>query len=110
MASTYLKRGLDNWLDCEDERISSTVDGLALFLADKEDNIDTDTLIDDAVAMFKEMDVAYADMGIFGVEYGKGAVTMNIPHNIFLDMIFGDLGQIKITAEDLLEIKELMTG
>lgn len=108
MASTYLKRGLDNWLDREEKRIGSVVDGLTLFVADKDGKIDTGTLIDDAVDMFKEMDVAYADMGIFGVEYGKGAVTINIPHNVFLDMIFGDLGQIRITADDLLEIKELM--
>lgn len=107
-ASVYLKRGLNNYMEREDKRINSMVDGLTLFVADKDGNIDTDMLIDDAVTMFKEMDVNYADMGIFGVEYGKGAVTINIPHNLFLDMIFGDLGKIRITAEDLLEIKQLM--
>lgn len=107
-ASVYLKRGLNNYMEREDKRINSMVDGLSMFVADKDGNIDTDMLIDDAVTMFKEMDVNYTDMGAFGIEYGKGAVTINIPHNVFLDMIFGDLGKITITAEDLLEIKSLM--
>lgn len=107
-ASVYLKRGLNNYMEREDKRINSMVDGLTMFVADKDGNIDTDMLIDDAVTMFKEMDVAKAEMGIFDVEYGKGAVTINIPHNVFLDMIFGDLGKITITADDLLEIKALM--
>lgn len=107
-ASVYLKRGLNNYMEREDRRINSMVDGLALFVADKDGKIDTDMLIDDAVAMFREMDVACAEIGSFGIEYGKGAVIINIPHNVFLDMIFGDLGQIRITAEDLLEIKQLM--
>lgn len=107
-ASVYLKRGLNNYMEREDKRINSMVDGLTMFVADKDGNIDTDMLIDDAVTMFKEMDVAYAEIGSFGIEYGKGAVTINIPHNVFLDMIFGDLGKITITAEDLLEIKSLL--
>lgn len=107
-ASVYLKRGLNNYMEREDKRISSMVDGLTMFVADKDGNIDTDMLIDDAVTMFREMDVAHTEIGAFGIEYGKGAVTINIPHNVFLDMIFGDLGKITITADDLLEIKALM--
>lgn len=109
-ASVYLKRGINNYMEREDKRINSMVDSLAMFVADKDGNIDTDMLIDDAVTMFKEMDVNYADMGAFGIEYGKGAVTINIPHNVFLDMIFGDLGKITITADDLLEIKSLLAN
>lgn len=38
---------------------------------------------------------------------GKGEIKINIPHNPILDIFMGDLGQIKITCEDILEIKEL---
>lgn len=107
-ASVYLKRGLNNYMEREDKRINSMVDGITLFVADKDGNIDTDMLIDDAIAMFKEMDINFAEIGMFGIEYGKGAVKINIPHNIFFDMIFGDLGQIRITADDLLEIKQMI--
>lgn len=109
-ASVYLKRGLNNWLDREESKVSEMVDTLALFAADKDGNIDADTLIEDAVNIFREMDMNYTEMGAFAVEYGKGAVTIHIPHNLFLDMIFGDLGQVKITADDLLELKALMAG
>lgn len=107
-ASVYLKRGLSNYMEREDKRINSMIDGISLFVADKDGNIDTDMLIDDAIAMFKEMDINFAEIGMFGIEYGKGEITINIPHNIFFDMIFGDLGKIKITTDDLLEIKQMM--
>lgn len=109
-ASVYLKRGLNNWLDREENKVGEMVDTLALFAADKDGNIDADTLIEDAVNIFREMDMNYTETGAFAVEYGKGAVTIHIPHNLFLDMIFGDLGQVKITADDLLELKALMAG
>lgn len=107
-ASVYLKRGLNNYLEREDKRINSMIDGVSLFVADNEGNIDADMLINDAVTMFKEMDVSYTDIGAFGIEYGKGKIVINIPHNVLLDMIFGDLGKVTITADDILEIKSLM--
>lgn len=107
-ASVYLKRGLNNYIEREEKSINSMIDGISLFVADKDGNIDTDMLIDDAITMFKEMDVAYADIGAFGIEYGKGKIVINIPHNVLLDMIFGDLGKVTITANDILEIKALM--
>lgn len=107
-ASVYLKRGLNNWLDREEQQVDEMVNTLTLFAADKEGNIDTDTLVNDAVNIFREMDVNYTKLGLFGIEYGKGVVTIHIPHNVLLDMIFGELGQIKITADDLLEVKQLM--
>lgn len=107
-ASVYIKRGLSNYMEREDKRINSMVDGISLFVADKNGNIDTDMLIDDMVAMFRDMEMKHIDIGLFGIEYGRGAITVNIPHNIFFDMIFGDLGQVRITADDLLEMKEML--
>lgn len=107
MASTYLKRGVRNWIARENGRIDKMVDNIALFISDEEGNINTDVVIDDFLEMFKAMDVQKVDMGIFGVEYGKGEIKINIPHNPILDMLMGDLGQIRITCEDILEIKDL---
>lgn len=109
-ASVYLKRGLNNWLDREEKQVDDMVDILALFVADSEGKIDADMLIDDAVKMFREMDVNFFEIGAFNIEYGKGEVIVHIPHNVFLDLIFGDLGQVKITADDLLELKKLMSA
>lgn len=108
-ASIYMKRGLNNWLDREEERFDNMADTLAMFVADKDGKIDIDTLFDDAVKMFREMDVNYAKIANFAVEYGKGEVSIAIPRNVFLDMIFGDLGKVTITADDITELKSLMS-
>ena len=108
VASSYLKRGLYNWMEREDGRIRSMVDGLMLFVADKDGNINADVLLDDAAAMFADMEVRHADIAGFGLDYGQGAVVLNIPRNAIYDLIFGDLGQVKITTADFLEIKEMI--
>lgn len=107
LASTYLKRGMRNWLARESESIDRMVDNISLFISDEEGNINTDIVFDDLLEMFKSMDVQKAEMGIFCIEYGKGEIKINIPHNPIIDMFMGDLGQIKITCEDILEIKDL---
>ena len=108
-ASVYLKRGLGNWLDREDARIDNMVDNVLLFVTDENGCIDTDLIIDDLISMFKDMEVQQMTVGNFLVEYGGGEVVIHIPHHPLLDIIFGDLGQIKITAEDFVEMKELFT-
>lgn len=108
-ASVYLKRGLNNWLDREEKQVDDMVDTLALFVADSEGKIDADMLIDDAVKMFREMDVNYSKIANFAIEYGKGEISISIPRNVFFDLIFGELGKITITADDLLEIKNLLS-
>lgn len=105
VASVYLKRGLANWMEREEARINGMADGLMLFIADKDGRIDADALMNDALAIFREMDVSYAEVAGFGIEYGKGTVTVSIPHGVIPDMIFGELGQIRITADDLMEMK-----
>lgn len=107
-ASIYMKRGLDNWLDKEDGRINKMIDSMMLFVSDKNGGIDSDLLINDAVDMFKMMDKQQMQFGAFSLEYGKGEILISIPHNPWLDLIFGDLGQVRLTADDLLEIKNLL--
>lgn len=106
-ASVYMKRGLNNWINREEAKIDNMVDSLLLFVTDEEGCIDADVVIEDIVKMFNEMEVQHAKLGAFDVEYGKGVVKICIPHNPFLDLIFGDLGSVKITSEDLIEFKEL---
>lgn len=106
-ASVYLKRGLRNWIAREDARLDSMTDGVLLFVTDENGCVNTDVVIQDLVGMFKEMDVQQAHVGSFLVEYGKGELKIAIPHNPLLDLVFGDLGEVKITSEDLLEMKDL---
>lgn len=106
-ASVYLKRGLNNWLEREDKHINRIVDNLTLFIADEKGQINTDIIIEDLMEMFKGMEVQEMELGMFHVAYGKGEINISIPHNPMLDIIFGNLGHVKITADDLLEMKEM---
>ena len=107
--SVYLRRGICNYLDRIDDEVDSAVDMLLLFVADKDGNIDTDTLIGDAVEMFKLTDVHEAKIGIFDLTYGAGEVVLSLPRNPVLDIFVGDLGVIKLTADDLLELRNYLT-
>ena len=107
--SVYLRRGLSNYLNRIDDKVDSAVDMLLLFVADKDGNIDTDTLINDAVEMFKLSDVHQSNIGVFDLTYGAGEILLTMPHNPLLDIFFGNLGQIKLTAEDLLELRNYLT-
>ena len=107
--SVYLRRGLTNYLDRIDDKVDSAVDMLLLFVADKDGNIDTDTLINDAVEMFKLSDVHQSNIGVFDLTYGAGEILLTMPHNPLLDIFFGNLGQIKLTADDLLELRNYLT-
>ena len=113
------KRALmDNWEEAVQERkyiailegqIDSAVDMLTLFAADDAGNIDAGTLIGDAVEMFKLSDVREAKVGIFDLTYGAGEVVLSLPRNPVLDIFVGDLGIIKLTADDLLELRNYLT-
>lgn len=106
--SIYLKRGLKNYLAKSDQRISNYVDAAMLFIADENGNIDADLLMNDAISMFRQMDVYETQIAGFDIGFGKGELSINIPSNPMLNFMFGDLGKIKLKAEDLLEIKQLL--
>lgn len=106
----YLRKGLHNALAQADHRMNTLVDRLALFVADEQGNIDTDTLLDDAVKLFREMEVSEARMGIFTLRVGRGEVVIEIPPHPLGDLFFGKLGTVRFTSEDFLELKELLTA
>lgn len=103
-----LKRGLNNYLSKSDNKLNSLIDNSLLFIADENGTIDTDTAIDMFVEMFKEMDVQEYRLGMIPITIGKGEIVAELPHHPLLDMIVGNLGKVKITSEDLLELKELL--
>lgn len=54
------------------------------------------------------MDVYETQMAGFNIKIGKGELILEIPSNPMLDFLFGDLGKIRLNADDLLEIKQLL--
>ena len=101
------KRGFDNLLTRYDQRMNTAIDTALLFVGDKNGTIDSDTAIDMLVSLFQEMDVhKYSAWGI-DMCVGKGAITIDLPHQPMIALFVGNLGQIKFTAEDLLELKDM---
>lgn len=103
-----LKRGLNNYLSKADGKLNSLIDNSLLFIADENGTIDTDTAIDMFVEMFKEMEVQEYCIGMIPIAIGKGEIVAELPHHPLLDMVVGNLGKVKITSADLLELKELL--
>ena len=106
-ASVYIKRGITNWIAREDAKIDSMIDNTLLFITDEKGEINMDIVLNDLMTFFKNMDVQETVVNGFTIEYGAGEVNIYIPHNPFLDVIFGDLGKVSINADDILEIKSL---
>ena len=103
----FAKRGLDNLLSRHDARINKAIDTALIFIGNKDGSIDSDTAIETLAALFNEMDVRKYDIAGIGVNIGEGAVNIDFPHHFIYDMLIGNLGQIKITTEDILELKEM---
>ena len=104
------KRGFDNILTRYDAKINKTIDTAMLFIADDKGNIDSDVVVDHLVSLFQEMDVQKYDVWGLDLAVGKGAITIEFPHNIMYDMLFGNLGKVKLTADDILELKDMFTN
>lgn len=104
----FLKNGLNNMLTRLDANINKWVDNIFLFVADENGVIDSDTMIDTLVSMFKEMPRKEYSYGSFSAVAGNGEIVISFPHNFLMDMLVGDMGSVKITTEDILELKGLI--
>ena len=105
--STYLKRGAKNYLLKEDKKINELIDGLSLFICDENGNIDVNMLFDDFIEMFNSMEEREFNLGILIGNLGSGAMKIEIPNNLLTNLVFGNMGYIRITSGDLVELKEL---
>lgn len=107
-ARTFMKNGLNNMMSRFDEKINNYIDYLFLFVADENGMVDSDTMIDTMASLFKEMQPRKYPMGFADVSVGNGELVVQLPHNLFLEMLVGDLGKVTLTTDDLLEFKNLL--
>ena len=105
--STYLRRGITNLIGRYDADMNRTIDNIALFLCDETGTYDTDMIIDDLCDMFDRMPTTTIDAGGFTITYGKGEVRVVMPDNIFMQALMGDLANIRLTSDDLRELKSM---
>lgn len=106
--SVYIKRGCHNILNKYEGKISESIDNAALFFADEEGNINADTLFKDAIELFKGMEETTFDAGIVKGAIGKGKVSVTLPDNILMNVIFGNKKTLTFGEEDFMELKSLI--
>lgn len=110
VASVYLKRGVRNYLHREKERIGNAIDNAALFVCDENGKMDFPMLFNDLMSMFQDMEEIPFSLGFTAGTIGKGVVRIQIPDNTFTNILFGNLGCIKVTESDIKDLFDLITS
>ena len=106
MGRTFAKNGLNNAMNRYDSKLNEGIETLFMFVS-KDGTVDTDTMIDSVAQMFKEMKSSEYDMGGFHLSVGNGELAVDLPRNIFLDMLVGT-SRLRFTSEDIIEFKNLL--
>lgn len=107
-ARVFMKNAVNNLMNRWDSKINSYVDTMFVFVADKDGIVDSDHMIDTLANLFKEMDERKYPMGMVDVTVGKGQLLIELPHNLFLEMLVGDLEKVTFTTEDIKDFKNLL--
>lgn len=107
-ASKYLKRGLQNWLATQDQRIESAVQKMSLFLCDKDGNYDMALFYQDLFDMFKAMPDREFSFGPIAGVAGQGRVRLDLTGEPVLGFIT-NLRSITISESDFRELINLLT-
>ena len=106
-ARAMLKNAASNVIARFDRKIDQGVDAAFLMFGDSEGTIDSDALVDRLCEMLQEMPPTDYALGPIGATVGKGEIVIQFPHNVFSDLIVGNLGGAKITTADIKQIKDL---
>lgn len=108
-ARTLFKNALGNILARLDGKINQMVDTAFVMFGDANGVVDTDSTIDLLCDMLKEMPQKEYTFGVVGLKVGKGEVFIEFPHNIFSDLLVGDLGGVKFSTEDIKQLKNYLS-
>lgn len=107
--SLYMKRAVNNLLIREDVKIEGWVDNAMLFIADENGEYSAETLFDDAMTIFKEMEEKSFNTGMINGSIGKGQIRIELPNNPIRSFLFGDMKAIRITDADFEELRTIIT-
>lgn len=107
--SVYIKRAAHNIIAKNKGKWSEQIDNAALFIADENGIVDAGTVFDDMMQMLKAIDDYQFDIGIIHGHIGGGMVSIDLPDNIAMTLLFGSKRSINITTEDFDELRSLLT-
>lgn len=107
--SVYIKRAAHNIIAKNKGKWSEQIDNAALFIADENGIVDAGTVFDDMMQMLKAIDDYQFDIGIIHGHIGDGMISIDLPDNIAMTLLFGSKRSINITTEDFAELRSLLT-
>lgn len=108
-ARTLVKNVIGNMMARLDGKINQMVDTAFLMFGDANGEVDTDSTIDLLCDMLKEMPQKEYSFGFIGAKVGKGDIFIEFPHNIFSDLLVGDLGAVKFCTDDIKQLKDYLS-
>lgn len=108
-ARTLFKNAIGNVLARFDGKVNEMVDVAFVMFGDAEGVIDTDSTIDMLCNMLKEMPQKEYSFGMVGLKAGNGEIRIEFPHNIFSDLLVGDLSGVKFSTDDIKELKNYLS-
>ena len=106
--SVYMKRAAHNIISKNKDKWDKSIDNATLFLADENVNIDADTIFTDAMQMLKVVENYHFDFGIIHGHIDNGTISIDLPDNPFIAILFGSKRSINFTEEDFAELKDLI--
>jgi hypothetical protein len=107
-ARTLFKNAVGNVVNRFDGKVNQLIDSAFLVFGDSSGVLDTDTAIDMLCDMLNEMKPTEYSLGFVNMVVGQGEIRIQFPHNIFSDLVVGDLGGVKLTTSDIKEIKNYL--
>ena len=108
-ARTLFKNAIGNVVNRFDGKVNQLVDSTFLVFGDSEGVVDTDTTIDLLCGMLEEMKPTDYSFGFINATIGQGEIKIQFPHNIFSDLVVGDLGGVKFTTSDIKQLKNFLS-
>ena len=108
VVGSHLKRRLENEMTFNSDKMSKYLNEAAMWMMDKDGNVKSDIIVDDFISILKNMKETTFSNGFLKGSIGGGSININLPQNSITSFIFGDTKAIKITENDLLELKELL--
>ena len=106
--SVYMKRAAHNIISKNKDKWDKSIDNATLFIADENGNIDADNIFTDAMQMLKVVENYHFDFGIIHGHIDNGTISIDLPDNPFIAILFGSKRSINFTEEDFAELKNLI--
>lgn len=107
-ARTLFKNAIGNMVNRFDAKVNQFVESAFIVFGDSNGVVDTDSTIDLLCDMLDEMKPMDYSLGFINATIGNGEVKIQFPHNIFSDLVVGDLGGVKLTSSDIKQLKNYL--